>query len=273
MPVHEFKNDLSVPRNEPNLRQDPSTVKQISDVSLDDNNDLLPLDYPLGQYDVAEYRDHLQRGFYYLDEAMKNYWSDIRVPTKDSYRFLNVKVAGGDRSVMIWADDLKNGRVRMPIAAIDRTSSDHNKEKWAHSIHPMRIRFASPSLDKVILTYKPSQWLVAYKLVVWTTNVRDIDFIDYQVLNRFKSGMAEFTMSDELLTGNVQLRFNGSSDATDKEVSADVKIEYRYEYNMEVEAWLSLPEVVLPTALGSVNMYESVNGEQMSLDLSGRVIL
>ena len=70
--------------------------------------------------DPTYVEEFLMPGFRSLDEAMKTYWSGIRIPTKDAYRFMRIKVAGGDKSVLIWRDQLQDGRVKFPVASLNR---------------------------------------------------------------------------------------------------------------------------------------------------------
>ncbi len=82
----------------------------------------------------------------------------------------------------------------------------------------------------------------------------------YQILTRFNP-LAEFRMSDEKLEGNVQLRFGGSQDASDKEAGYDQNANVRYEVTMTAEAWLPLPEKIVPTVLGRVAVLRERVGE------------
>lgn len=247
MPIYEFKSELATPAPLvlPAATQsgDPLVKPTL----------LLPDDpYQASNSDAV--RGFEFRAFNALDEAMKVYWSDLRVSHKDGYRFMRVKMAGVDKSVDIWRDDLKNGRVQLPVAAIDRTGNEHNKDKYSPSLVPMAVRYTSPARVKAILTYRPSPWLVDYTLLVWAASKRDLQYIHYQIETRFNSSLAEFHMSDGQIQGNVQLRWGGSTDATDKEVSAEDDTYYRWEFKMTAEAWLPLPEIEKPTMLGDVTV-------------------
>ena len=68
-------------------------------------------------------------------------------------------------------------------------------------------------------------------------------------------------MFDGHLSGSVQLRFEGSTDASDKEMGFDEKPKVRYEYKMTAEAWLPLPEEVVPTILGHATMFREQVGD------------
>lgn len=215
---------------------------------------------PFDGTDFLSYPSHveefLQPGFRALDDAMKQYWSGIRVPTKDSYRFMRVKIAGGDKSLMIWNDDLKEGRARLPLAAISRESWAFNPEKFSPNYLPMTTRFVSRRGDLAAQIYRPSPWLVDYKIIIWTERKRDAEYILYQTLSRFNP-LAEFKMYDGKIQGNIQLRYGGSNDASDKETGYDQHAKVRYEISCTAEAWLPLPEKIVKTVLGrAVNLQE-----------------
>ena len=217
---------------------------------------------PFDGTDFLAYPNHveefLQPGFRALDDAMKQYWSGIRVPTKDSYRFMRVKISGGDKSLLIWSDDLKEGRARLPLAAISREGAEFNPEKYSPNILPMTSRYLSRRGDLAALVYRPTPWLVNYKIIIWAEHKRDAEYILYQTLTRFNP-LAEFKMYDGKLQGNIQLRFKGSTDASDKESGYDQHAKVRYEVSCTAEAWLPLPEKITKTVLGRVvNLQESL---------------
>lgn len=219
---------------------------------------------PIDGSEFMAYPSHveefLQPGFRSLDEAMKQYWSGIRVPTKDSYRFMRVKISGGDKSLLIWSDDLVEGRARMPLAAISREGAEFNPEKFSPNYLPMAYRYLSSRRDLVAKVYRPTPWLVNYKIIIWAEHKRDMEYILYQSLTRFNP-LAEFKMSDGKIQGNVQLRFGGSIDASDKETGYDQHAKVRYEISCVAEAWLPLPETIVKTVLGRVTNLQESRGE------------
>lgn len=214
--------------------------------------------------DFMAYSSHLEEflhpGFRSLDDAMKNYWSGIRVPTKNSYRFMRVKIAGGDKSLLVWADDIKEGRARLPLASLDRTGHEFNPEKFSPPYHAMTARYVSTRGNLAAKVYRPVPFLVEYKLTIWAEHKRDAEYILFQVLTRFNP-LAEFRMYDGKLEGNVQLRFGGSQDASDKESGYDQQANVRYEVTATAEAWLPLPEKIIPTVLGRVTVLKEKVGE------------
>lgn len=269
MPLYNFDNDFTVEqqRNNSPPTQVPSGLSEIPAVSQlshvqggrnpFDGNDFLAYPYHLEEYLIP--------GFRSLDDAMKQYWSGMRVPTKDSYRFMRVKIAGGDKSLLIWADDLKEGRARLPVASISRDGHNFNEEKFSPPYHSMTARYLSSRCDQAAKIYRPTPWLVDYKLVVWAERKRDAEYILYQTLTRFNP-IAEFRMYDGKLRGNVQIRLGGSTDASEKEVGYDQYAAVRYEVNMVAEAWLPLPEKIIKTVLGRVDTFKESTGEILSVN-------
>jgi hypothetical protein len=263
MPQYDWNSDFSVgsqapvaPNMPPNgLREIPS-VRQLSH-SEGGRNPFDGSDFLAYPYHLEEY---ITPGFRSLDDAMKQYWSGIRVPTKDSYRFMRVKIAGGDKSLLVWSDDLKEGRARLPLAAISREGQEYNPEKFSPTYHHMKTRYLSKRGDQAAKIYRPTPWLVSYKIIIWAEHKRDAEYILYQALNRFNP-LAEFKMFDGKIQGNVQLRFNGSTDASDKETGFDQHAKVRYEINCTAEAWLPLPEKIVKTVLGTVTTISEKSGE------------
>jgi hypothetical protein len=230
---------------------------------------------PFDGTDIQSYPYHLEEfltpGFRALDNSMKHYWSGIRVPTKDAYRFMRIKIAGGDKSLLIWNEDLKEGRARLPVAALNRTNHKFNPEKFSPAYHSMTARYLSTRGDQVARVYRPTPWLVDYELTIWTESKRDAEFVLYQVLTRFNP-LAEFRMFDGKIEGNIQIIFGGSVDASDKEAGFDQYANVRYEVSMTAEAWLPLPEKIVPTVLGRVTTLKEKAGEILLASVSNDVV-
>lgn len=287
MPLHDF-NDvfLDPPRgvdvftnrypfpegknaSEPQISVQPVGANQLSDVQ-GGRKPIMP-EKPGTNPDYVE--EYLGRGFWHLDKAMKAYWSGIRVPVKDSYRFMRVKVAGGDRGLLVWHDDLREGRVRFPVASLDRTKAEFNKEKYSPAYLPMTRRYLSRRGDLVALVYRPIPYNVSYTLSVWAQSKRDLDYITHQVMTRFNP-LAEFVMRDDHIYGTVQLHLEGASDVSDKEVAAEDLQKLRYEFTIMAESWLPLPEKIVPTILGTVTtISEAVTGSILAASIGDPPLL
>lgn len=263
MPIYQFGEDLPKPSavapQTETVGPDPiPAVSQLSDVQGGRTG--ISGDNPVGA-NPSYTQEFIVPGFKALDSGIRRYWSGIRVPTKDSYRFMRVKVAGGDRSLLVWSDELKGGRIRLPVAAIDRTGHQFNPEKYSpNTTHPMAIRYPSRRGDMAIKVFRPVPFLVDYKLMIWAERKRDAEFIAYQVVTRFNP-LAEFRLFDGHIQGTVTLQYGGWEDSSDKEVGYDQHANIRYEISMVAEAWLPLPEQAVKTVLGRVELLKERVGE------------
>ncbi len=260
MAIYEFRHDLRVqPQTQmtgPGPGNVPTTQKQLSHAQggrtrLHTGGQVI---------DPTDVEDFLMPGFHALDGAMKMYWSGMRVPTIDAYRFCRIKVAGGDPTLLTWRDDLMNGRVRLPVASLSQTKAEFNKDRFNPAYHPMVMRYPNKRGDRVILVYKPVPWLVEYTMSVWAEFKRDAEYIKYQVLTRFNP-LAVFKMSDNHIQGDVTLRFGGYNDQSDKEATFDQHRMIKYDFSMTAEAWLPLPERLVPTVLGHVLSVKDPGGD------------
>lgn len=259
MPIHDWTSNLLPSSTHhtdiPHGMDDIPTVRQLSDA--DGRHPMDGSEFLAYPYYIEEY---VSPGFRALDEAMKQYFSGLRVPTKESYRFMRVKIAGGDKSLMTWADDLKEGRVKIPVAAIDRQGVEFNPEKFSYPYLGMTTRYLNSSGTMAARVYRPVPFLINYSIIIWAEHKRDMECILFQILPRFNP-LAEFRMFDGHIVGNVQLRFGGATDASDKELGHDQKANVRYEISIVAEAWLPLPEKILPTVIGRVNTISERQGE------------
>lgn len=272
MPIHEFTTDIFVQpltmmgSPGPGPGQFPIAMKQQSHAQGGRTQILTgkTQSYP------GDTEDFLIPGFRSLDESMKMFWSGMRVPTKDSYRFMRVKVAGGDKTLLIWRDDLLNGRVRLPVGSLNRSKESFNKDRFSPAYLSMDIRYPTKRGNLAALVYRPTPWLVEYTLSVWAEHKRDAEHIKFQILNRFNP-LAIFHMFDGHLQGDVTIRFGDASDVSDKEATFDQHRMIKYDYTMTAEAWLPLPERVIPTVLGTVvsvrdqlgSLFERVSRNQL----------
>jgi len=260
VPLYDFNTDFTVKQSNlvsqiPNAVRDIPGIKQLSHVE-DGRNPLDGNDFLSYPSDVEEF---LIPGFRSLDDAMKQYWSGIRVPTKDSYRFMRVKIAGGDKSLLIWADDLKEGRARLPLATISRERHEFNAEKFSPPYRHLGYRYLNTGKSLVAQYKRPVPYNVDYTVTIWAERKRDAEYIQYQALTRFNP-LAEFRMSDGRIQGNIQMKFGGSTDASEKETGFDQHANVRYEFSFTAEAWLPLPETITPVVRGQVTTFNEKIG-------------
>ncbi len=249
MPLHSFNAEFTpTPRADnaslemvPLIATHPQGLEQLSDVEggrtkfLGDSTQAHP-DF------IQEF---LMPGFRALDEGMKNYWSGMKIPTKDSTRMMRVKIAGGDKTILAWRDLMSDGRARLPVASLNRLSFAQDPRKFSPPYLSMTRRYTSNRMDRVALVKRPVPFLVTYELIVWASYKKDAEHILYQILTRFNP-LAEFKLYDDHISGVVVLKCDGSTDH-------DEKAKVRYEFKMTAEAWLPLPETIVPTILGQVS--------------------
>lgn len=223
------------------------------------------------QVGPAEVQEFLVPGLRALDEAMKLYWSGIRIPTKDSYRFMRVKIAGGNKSLMIWTDDLQNGRARLPVASLNQGKLDFNKDKYSPAYLPMAQRFLTRAGDRAVAVYRPVPVLVDYTMTIWSEFKRDAGYALHQIITRFHS-LAEFRMSDGHLVGNVQLRYGGATPTGEVKTNFDQEANVKYDVSMTAEAWLPLPVKAMPTVLGHIRAIRETTGTVLAATLGQQTL-
>lgn len=257
MPIYDFASRFIVdhePRgihgldeDQPHVDLNPPGVEQSSHVEGGRTD--IAWGEPTVPGDIEEF---IQPGFRYLDEAMLHYWSDIRIPTKDSYRFIKTRVAGGDKSLQVWLDDLEHGRVQLPVMSINRKSHDHNISKFSPSYLPLHCQFANTSRDMVKRQFRPVPFNVSYELLLWSEYKRDIEHALYQIVSRFNP-LAVMSVNDNRWRELVEMHYGGAVDNSDKSAAAEDQRKIKYTISYTAEAWLSLPAELLPSILGTVD--------------------
>jgi hypothetical protein len=205
-------------------------------------------------------RDYQEPAFRPLEEALKMYWSGIRVPCKDGYRMLRIKIAGQSRPLAIWRDDLLNGRAVLPVGSIARSNFTWDKERYAPPFHPMAYRYVNGEGSAVALVYKPTPVLVNYTLTVVSETKRDDGYVMTTVMRRFQSGVIEFIVKDGHTNYVARGNFDGGDNQTEGRLDDGARGFIVTAYKMVVEAYLPLPERVLPTVLAVNNQFRLPDG-------------
>ncbi len=206
-----------------------------------------------------EIREMLPQGFRTMDRGIKNYFNGIRVPTKDGIKMMQTRISGGDKPYLIWAQDIKRGRVSLPVMSIKRENQEYFVEKFStpHGLY-FRKRFANCEGSSIVLTNRPVPCKVNYSLSVWAEHKRDLEYIQYQIVTRFNP-IAEFLTEDEYLKMTLVLHYDGMTTAVDDEVPPDQRQNKRYDYNIHMEGYLPLPERIVPSILGRVTTLRDGN--------------
>lgn len=201
---------------------------------------------------VEEVRDILPQGYKTLDRGIKNYFSGIRIPTKDGIKMMGVRISGGDKPYLVWAQDLRRGRVSLPVMAITRENEEFFTEKFSPAhYHYFSKRFLDQDMTRIALTYRPIPCKVTYTLSLWAEFKRDLEYAIYQIRTRFHP-IAEFNVEDEYMRMSLILHYNGLTPAVDNEVPADQRANKRYDISLQMEGYLPLPEKIVPSILGRV---------------------
>jgi hypothetical protein len=201
---------------------------------------------------AQEVHEILPQGYRTMDRGLKNYFSGIPIPTKDGLRIMQVRISGGDKPYLIWAQDLRHGRVQLPVMSIRRENDEHHSMKFSPAhFHYMAKRFLDQECSRIALAFRPVPSLISYTISVWAEHKRDLEYANYQIRRRFMP-VAEFLVEDEHLRGSVFLKYNGMTVAIDDEVPPDQRANKRYDYSLTMEGWMPLPERVVPAILGKV---------------------
>lgn len=191
-----------------------------------------------------------------MDRGVKEFFQNIDVPTKDGTRKLEVRVSGGDKTILYWKQlglGEPDNRIKLPVMSVNHTASRLNPAKITPaSVGPYYYRrFADNDKSRMILAPREQGWLLDYTLSVWAERKRDAEYILYQIVTRFNP-VAEWTVEDEFMCGNMYATFGGVTDNSDTDIGANELAKVRYDYNIQVEGWLPLPGRVVPTVLGRV---------------------
>lgn len=225
---------------------------------------------------AEEVREILPQGFRTMDRGIKNYFAGIRVPTKDGVRLMQVRVSGGDKPYLIWAQDLKRGRVNLPVMSIKREGEEQFMEKFSPAhYHYFQKRFIDSDMTRIALSYRPIPVKINYALSVWAEHKRDLEYITYQVRSRFHP-IAEFLVEDEYLRFSIIMHYNGMTPAVDDEIPPDQRANKRYDFSIQVEGYLPLPEKVVPSILGRVTSFRDgsiMNYGDVLQNIHGKMVL
>jgi len=223
--------------------------------------------YDLTNRQPNDVQSLLVPGFKALDDGIKRWIDGIAVPATDGMKRLTARVAGGDKTLLFWKQDLKSGRIKLPICSINRTSWRFFEQKYSPAFLPATRGFTDRYGTHVRLTYRPWPALVDYQLSIWAEWKPDIEYIQYQIVTRFDP-LAEIDIDDEHLRGRVQIKLNNVTDSSDKETDAENRAEVRYDIDISCEAWLPHPSRIVPTVLGHVGTLHEFDGT--FLDIIGK---
>lgn len=226
----------SKPQNQPNLNRVDAKATDPINTATEDVESRTPI------------------GYRTMDRGVKDFFSDIVVPTKDGARKLDVRVAGGDKTILFWKQLMEeDNRIKLPIMSVNRISMSPNPNRLtpASAVPNFYQHFADRDGTRMVISPREYSVLISYTLSVWTERKRDMEYVAYQVMTRFNP-LAEWRVQDEFMCGNIIGKLEGSTDNSDIDIEANQLAKVRYDFNIQIEGWLPLPGRVVPTVLGRV---------------------
>lgn len=201
----------------------------------------------------TEVHEFMHQGYKTIDRGMKNFFSGIMIPTPNGIKPMQVRLSGGDKPYLIWAQDLKYGRVSLPVLSIKRESEEFNPIKYGPAIMPVSKRFIDTVKSRVAVGYRPISSLLKYNVSMWAEHKADLEYFLYWVRVRFNPE-ADFYVEDEKLRMNIFTKYGGMTINIDDDVPVDQRANKRYDYSFVAEGYLPLPEKIFPSILGRVTI-------------------
>jgi hypothetical protein len=231
----------------PRLENQPNTNRSI------------PVEYDPTNVDVDDVLDVLDVAFHTMDRGVKEFFSDIVVPTKDGMKPLTVRVAGGDKTILFWKQALSTGRVEVPIMSVNLTGWNYDPNRATPAVAgPAYKRFADQDGTRAIRTPREIPYLLDYTLSIWTFRKKEMGYILHQIQSRFDP-MAEWVVEDEFMCGHVLATFEGGTNNNDIDVGAEEWAKVRTDLSIKVEGWLPRSGTIVPTILGQVTSLEELD--------------
>lgn len=191
------------------------------------------------------------KGFYVLDEGMKNWLSGIQVPTRSGSKMASVHVVSHDKSILAWAQEFFDGRVPLPAISIQRQSWAFDSSHFTPPYKPFQTMFADISRKRMRMIYRPIPFKVEFNITIWGQFKQDIEYIDANIITRCNP-LGEFEVEDERLQQYVRVKHNGSTSQSEVDIDAKTKPKVQCEISMTADFALNVNEKLVPTILGKV---------------------
>lgn len=211
----------------------------------------------------------LEPEFLHVDRAMLNYFSNLECPSKDGLRTMKVKVriAGGDKSILIWERELQEGskRVQLPVISINRGGMTPNKNKQ----HPTGMAASWALINngkEARLNFAPHAWAIEYTITIWANQKTDVEHIIRQITDRFDHAQQDrVRLETENHVGQGIIEMKNISYNADLEGGSETQPKVRYDITFSIEAWVPRKTVSVPTILGEVISMKELNGNFLEL--------
>lgn len=239
MPIYDFSSEP-----EPNNIIQP-TPDALPGIDCPDK-----LDYKLYlKHEHQRIEQEASTAFYHLEATLIQYFSDIAIPGDGYVRYLSTKISGQKRSVAIWADDLVEGRTRLPVAAIARGAIVDDKDRFAPAYHHMHEQYVNQQRSLVKILYNPKNVKIDYTITIVTENKADMSYILAELLIRFNP-IAEIFVDDGTYRGSSQLSIDAVTDISELEVGYDSEQLVKYEISFKATSWIKIPSMIVPAVAG-----------------------
>ena len=190
-------------------------------------------------------------GFHLLDEGMKNWLSNIKIPTLDGYKSVAVHVAASDKSILSWAQEFFDGRVPLPVISVHRASWAFDQTRFSPPYSPIAKRFTDQSGRFMRNIFRPVPFKVEYAISIWAEFKKDVEHIEPTITRRCNPA-ATFNLDDDHVKQFVRILYNGTTNSSDIEIAAKVRPKVIYDLSMSAEYAIPIDEKIVPTVLGRV---------------------
>ncbi len=222
----------------------------------------------LNDQNIDHTEDHvntLEHEFLHVDRGMLDYFSNLECPSKDGTRSEKVKarIAGGDKSILIWEKELEPGskRVKLPVISINRGGASPNATKRSPTAMPVDWTYVNQG-KRARLSFAPQAWVISYTITIWTNQKADTEYILRQISDRFDHGMQDrFRIETENHVGQAIIELKSITPNSDIDVDSETQPKVRYDMEFQVEAWVPRGTVIVPTILGEVITIHEMDGQ------------
>jgi len=264
MPIYDFTGKPRMPNTAGMVGESSPSMPQKLPGHPDLQKDTTITYDPTNLNTPEDVRTILPVGFHAVDDGILRYFSNIKIPTKDDQRDLTVRIAGGDKTFLFWKQDLVANRIGLPVMSINRTGWRWDPLRFSPPYIGMTRRFVNKEGSRTAIIYRPWPCLVDFVFSIWGERKRDVEYAMYQIVTRFHP-FAELRIEFETLKGNIRGKLGEVTDNSDIDIGAEELAKVRYDISTTYEAWLPLPETVMPTILGKVGVYQEITGEVLDV--------